>query len=133
MRVRERTEDGRAALAAERVNGRVVRTQGGNNNAYCHDDESTWFDWSLLDKHADVHRFVTLLAACRLLRDAEHEERRMSLTQLIAQADQSWHGVKLGQPDWGEHSHSVAFTARLRKEQMTVHMTAAGCRGASRS
>ena len=25
----------------------VRRTQGGNNNAYCHDDESNWFDWSL--------------------------------------------------------------------------------------
>ena len=80
----------------------VRRTQGGNNNAYCHDDESTWFDWSLLEKHADVHRFVTLLAARRLLRDVEHEERRVSLTQMIADADKTWHGVKLGQPDWGE-------------------------------
>ncbi|HUM00582.1 MAG TPA: glycogen debranching protein GlgX, partial [Mycobacterium sp.] len=100
----------------------VRRTQRGNNNAYCHDDESTWFDWSLLDKHADVHRFVTLLTARRLLRDVEHEERRLSLTQLIAAADKSWHGVRLGQPDWGEHSHSIAFTARLRAEQMSVHL-----------
>ena len=30
----------------------VRRTQGGNNNAYRHDDELTWFDSSLLDKHA---------------------------------------------------------------------------------
>ena len=37
----------------------VRRTQGGNNNAYCHDNESNWFDWSLVEKHADVHRFVT--------------------------------------------------------------------------
>ena len=36
----------------------VRRTQGGNNNAYCHDDESNWFDWTLLEKHADVLRFV---------------------------------------------------------------------------
>ncbi len=67
----------------------VRRTQGGNNNAYCHDDESTWFDWSLVEKHADVHRFVTLLAKRRLLRDTEHEQRRVSLTQLIAGAVQS--------------------------------------------
>ena len=26
----------------------VRRTQHGNNNAYCHDDETTWFDWTLL-------------------------------------------------------------------------------------
>ena len=43
----------------------VRRTQGGNNNAYCHDDEANWFDWSLLEKHADVHRFVSLLARRR--------------------------------------------------------------------
>jgi isoamylase len=34
----------------------VRRTQRGNNNDYCHDDESNWLDWSLLQKHADVHR-----------------------------------------------------------------------------
>jgi len=100
----------------------VRRTQGGNNNAYCHDDESTWFDWSLVDKHADLHRFVTLLTASRLLRDVEHEERRLSLTQWIAEANKSWHGVKLGQPDWGKDSHTIAFTAELRWEKMFVHL-----------
>jgi glycogen operon protein len=39
----------------------VRRTQRGNNNAYCLDDETTWFDWSLVRRHADVHRFVALL------------------------------------------------------------------------
>jgi isoamylase len=89
----------------------VRRTQGGNNNGYCRDDESTWFDWSLLEKHADVHRFVTKLTERRLLRDVEREHRRVSLTQLIAESSKSWHGVKLGQPDWGQQSHSIAFTA----------------------
>ena len=45
----------------------VRRTQHGNNNAYCQDNETSWFDWTLLAKHADVHRFVTLLSAQRLL------------------------------------------------------------------
>ncbi len=52
----------------------VRRTQHGNNNAYCHDDESNWFDWTLVEQHADVLRFVTLLAARRTLR--EGNERR---------------------------------------------------------
>src|SRR5213079_2002903 len=39
----------------------VRRTQGGNDNAYCRDDETTWLDWTLMTQHADVHRFVTLL------------------------------------------------------------------------
>ena len=36
----------------------VRRTQRGNNNAYCQDNEISWFDWTLVEKHADVHRFV---------------------------------------------------------------------------
>ena len=94
----------------------VRRTQRGNNNAYCHDDDTNWFDWTLVAKHADVHRFVTLLNARRLMRDVEHERRRMSLTQLVAQANKAWHGVKLGQPDWSPQSHSIALSAELRKE-----------------
>ena len=100
----------------------VRRTQAGNNNGYCHDDESNWFDWSLVEKHADVHRFVTLLARRRLMRDVEHEHRRVSLSELIAGAVKAWHGVKLGQPDWGVDSHSIAFTAEIRSQQMLVHL-----------
>ena len=37
----------------------VRRTQRGNNNAYCQDNELSWFDWGQLERHADVHRFVT--------------------------------------------------------------------------
>ena len=44
----------------------VRRTQNGNNNAYCHDNEISWFDWKLLEKHADIHRFTKLLIKYRL-------------------------------------------------------------------
>ena len=94
----------------------------GNNNAYCQDNETSWFDWTLVEKHADVHRFVTLLNARRLLRDVEHERRRVSLNQLIRQANKAWHGVKLGQPDWGDHSHSLAFEAELRREGLRIYL-----------
>ena len=100
----------------------VRRTQGGNNNGYCHDDETTWFDWSLVERHADIHRFVSLLIARRLLRDVEHEHRRVSLTELIAGATKAWHGVTLGQPDWGDDSHSFAFTAEIARTQVVVHL-----------
>ena len=79
----------------------VRRSQGGNNNFYCHDTEANWFDWSLVKKHADVHRFVRLLLARRLLRDVEHEERRVSLTEMIAASTHAWHGTRLNHPDWG--------------------------------
>jgi glycogen operon protein len=98
----------------------VRRTQRGNNNAYCLDDETNWFDWHLLTKHADVHRFVTLLNARRLLRDVEHERQRASLTQLIRQANKAWHGVRLHQPDWSPQSHSLSFTVELKQERLLV-------------
>jgi glycogen operon protein len=100
----------------------VRRTQGGNNNGYCHDDESTWFDWSLVKKHAGLHRFVSMLNARRLLRSVEHERQRLTLSQFIQQANKSWHGIYLHQPDWSATSHSIAFTAEMRKERLLVHL-----------
>ncbi len=100
----------------------VRRTQGGNNNAYCQDNETSWFDWTLLAKRADVHRFVTLLNARRVLRDEEPERLRVALNQLIQQADITWHGVRLHQPDWSHGSHSVALTARLTTERVFLHV-----------
>ena len=100
----------------------VRRTQGGNNNAYCHDNELNWFDWTLVAKHADVHRFVTLLNERRLLRSVEHEHQRLSLAQLIQQAKKSWHGVKLGQPDWSPESRSVALQVEMKQERAVIYL-----------
>ena len=98
------------------------RTQGGNNNAYCQDSEISWFDWTLVTTRADVHRFVTLLNARRVLRDVEHEQRRVALNQLLRQADITWHGVKLGEPDWRPSSHSIALTVRSALDSALYHV-----------
>jgi len=100
----------------------VRRTQRGNNNAYCQDNETSWFDWTLLTKHADVHRFVTLLNSRRVLRDPEPERQRVSLCQLLRGVNLAWHGVKLNQPDWSECSHSIAFTVEIREEKVLFHV-----------
>jgi glycogen operon protein len=100
----------------------VRRSQMGNNNAYCHDNELSWFDWSLLDRHADVHRFLSLLAARRLQRDTSHERERKSLNRLIREASKAWHGVRLNQPDWNDHSHSIALTVDIRPERLRLHL-----------
>jgi isoamylase len=97
------------------------RTQHGNNNAYCLDNETSWFDWTLLARHADVHRFLKLLIERRLLRDLYPEGRRVSLNQLLSAANKAWHGIKLGQPDWNSWSHSVAFGTEHRKEKLLFH------------
>jgi isoamylase len=98
------------------------RTQLGNNNAYCLDDESNWLDWNLLAKHADLHRFVGLLNARRLLRDEEHGWRRTCLIELLSQAKLAWHGMKLNQPDWSDGSHSVALGGELAAEGLSFHL-----------
>jgi isoamylase len=98
------------------------RTQDGNNNAYCQDNETSWFDWTLLVKHADVQRFVTLLNARRRLRKFEAGNERVSLSQLLRGANWAWHGVKLGQPDWSATSHSIALTVEIRTERILIHL-----------
>jgi len=100
----------------------VRRTQFGNNNAYCQDNENNWFDWSLVAKHADVHRFVRLLIARRLLRDVERERRRVSLSHWLRDARKAWHGVKVEQPDWSHFSHSLAFGAELPEHGLFFHL-----------
>ncbi len=87
----------------------VRRTQRGNNNAYCIDDETSWFDWSLVERHADVLRFTRHLIAARFDTRREH---RLSLNELLRAMRISWHGVRLGHPDWSGHSHSLAATIR---------------------
>jgi len=98
------------------------RTQGGNNNAYCQDNETSWFDWTLIGKYADVHRFVTMVNAHRLLRDTQPERQQLPLNQIIRQADITWHGVQLYRPDWSSSSHSLAFTAKLTAPRVGVHL-----------
>jgi isoamylase len=100
----------------------VRHTQGGNNNAYCQDNEISWFDWTRLKQHADVHRFLKLLLDRRLLRNTEHEHQRTSLNRLINEAKKTWHGVRLNQPDWSDHSRSVALTAEIRREELLFHL-----------
>ena len=100
----------------------VRRSQRGNNNAYCQDNETSWFDWSLLQRHADVHRFLKLLIERRLLRDAEHEHNRISLNEQLKDAAHAWHGVRVNCPDWGNASHSLAISSELRKERLAFDL-----------
>lgn len=99
----------------------VRRTQRGNNNAYGQDNEISWFDWGLVEKHANVLRFVKYLITARLRRNVSLEDLGLTLNQLLSQAKITWHGVKLNQPDWGADSHAVALTARSLKGRFIIH------------
>ena len=101
---------------------RCGRTQRGNNNAYCQDNETSWFDWGQLERHPDLHRFVRLLNAARLNRDLAVENPDLTLNQLLAKSRLEWHGTRLGQPDWGDDSHSIALTAWSLTGKVVFHI-----------
>jgi isoamylase len=99
----------------------VRRTQSGNNNAYCQDSEISWFDWSLLKRHGDIHRFVKALNGFHQRRDVVLEGSALSLNQLLRRARIEWHGVALRRPDWSHHSRSLAFTLQSLRARFLFH------------
>ena len=86
------------------------RSQQGNNNAYAQDNAISWLDWSLLERNADLHRFVRELLAYRQSRDVVIHARNLSLSELGRRHHVRLHGVEPDQPDWSESSHSFAAT-----------------------
>ncbi len=101
----------------------VRRTQQGNNNAYCQDNSISWFDWTLPDKHAGVHRFVKQLIAARLSRvDARTDDD--TLVDLLQLAHVEYHDLHLGQADQGSNSHSLAISATLGNGRAQLYLIA---------
>jgi glycogen operon protein len=72
----------------------------------------------LLERHADVHRFVRLLIEGRL---GSRAELGLSLNRFLRQARIHWHGVRLGEPDWSDDSHALAATVWGQDERIVVH------------
>lgn len=83
----------------------VLRTQQGNNNAWCQDNEISWFDWSLVDKNSDMHRFVKELIAFRR-RHASLNRSSFLTGEMLATRnlpDIVWYGAELDEPAWDDH------------------------------
>ena len=89
----------------------MARTQQGNNNAYCHDNELSWMDWTLLKANADLFRFFKSCIAFRkahaVLRNRTHLRNHDYVGS--GYPDISWHGVRAWQPDWSDGSRILAF------------------------
>jgi len=69
-----------------------------------------------------VRRFVSMLIERRMRRPLEAERRRLSLNQLLGESRTAWHGTRLWQPDWSEHSHSLVFGVEIRWEPLVFHL-----------
>jgi glycogen operon protein len=92
----------------------MLRTQGGNNNAWCQDNETSWVDWTLAEENADFLRFVKQMIA---LRKRHPVLRRKTFLKKAAghPPDVVWHGVEPGEPDWGWDSRTLAMALDGRR------------------
>ena len=81
-----------------------ARTQRGNNNAYCQDNEISWVDWNLCEAHRDLVDFVRLLARVRRTHVEFRRETFLKGTaSRAAVKDVIWlhpRGSEMSQDDW---------------------------------
>jgi glycogen operon protein len=88
-----------------------LRTQQGNNNAYCQDNEVSWVNWSLAEQNADFLRFVRELIGLRRRHPALRRGSfyRGAVPGGAVGPDITWHGTEPGQPDFSRTSRTLAF------------------------
>lgn len=83
------------------------RSQKGNNNAYCQDNAISWLNWEQLATNHGLYRFFRLLIAFR------KEYALLRYDSFMVKdgygPEISWHGTRLGQPDWSGESRSLAM------------------------
>jgi glycogen operon protein len=88
-----------------------LRTQNGNNNAWCQDNEVSWVSWALAEKNADFLRFTRKMVALR--REHPALRRRAYFRGTGRWNDMApdiiWHGVEPGAPDFSGTSRTLAF------------------------
>jgi len=87
------------------------RTQSGNNNAYCQDNELSWIDWGLLDTNAELVNFYKRMIAFRkahsVLRSSTHFQNKDYVGS--GYPDMSWHGTEAWQVDYSDDRPIIAF------------------------
>ena len=103
----------------------VRRTQKGNNNPYCQDNKVSWFDWSLLERHAGIHRFTKRMIALR-----RHlmgtPPPRATLEAVVAADRVTWHDGKPEPADETGAGRALAFTTHPPGQHRFFHVLANG-------
>ncbi len=100
----------------------VRRSQLGNNNAYCQNNELSWFNWDNVETEAGLLRFVSGLI--HFVQDLElfRQDALIPVSYGSHEPHLVWHGVKLGKPDWSESSRSLAFSVRHPAKEEHLHV-----------
>jgi isoamylase len=104
----------------------IGRTQRGNNNAYCQDNDVSWFDWNRMSQFEDVHRFTRLMIRFRQ-RHPSLRRRRFLLgadsgRPVEGETRVRWHGVEVDRPDWSDGSRTLAFTLTRSDDDWAIHV-----------
>lgn len=103
----------------------VRRTQQGNNNAYCQDNEISWMDWSLVEKNNELLNFVrSLISITRKFEVLRYAKNMRTTPNTDLSPFVTWHGTKINEADWSKNSHALAFEYHMpsRKERLLVLM-----------
>jgi glycogen operon protein len=87
----------------------MLRTQGGNNNAWCQDNAVSWVDWSLAEKNADFLRF------CREMIAFRKRQPGLRRRTFLRDGDILWHGTEPGRPDFSWPVRTLAYTLDGRR------------------
>jgi glycogen operon protein len=87
------------------------RTQLGNNNAYCQDNEISWINWRLMNENQGLLRFTREMIAFRKANPAFRRSKFFDggEANIDSIPDASWHGTKPFDPDWSISSHAIAL------------------------
>jgi glycogen operon protein len=84
------------------------RTQQGNNNSYCQDNEIGWVDWIQLEREQHLFRFVKIMIRFRKQNKALRR-RKFFEDDDSKQTKIDWHGRNLFKPDWSPTSRELVF------------------------
>ena len=100
----------------------VGRTQLGNNNAYCQNNEVSWLNWQLAEQHHNLLRFVQALIQLRQQVSLFRYPRFCSALDKSNSPQLTWHGVRLQEPDWSHDSRTLALTLYDEINSQQLHI-----------
>jgi glycogen operon protein len=86
------------------------RTQGGNNNAYCQDNDISWINWTLTQKNQGLVRFTKNLIAYRKAHNVF--SRKQFFTDCYDKntvPEIAWYDINAKNPDWSKQKRFLAF------------------------
>lgn len=91
----------------------ICRSQQGNNNTFCQDNELLWMNWNDVECHKEILNFVKQMIQLRksshCFMEAYQEEVKIS-----------WHGVNCNEPDWSYYSCSLAMQIEVSDEKLYI-------------